>query len=70
MPDQGRACPPETGRLDIQNDAWLRQAVPADGRRPAGPEGGKILQARSGGDVIGALVGLSYSRRGLFLFSA
>jgi hypothetical protein len=72
MPAGGRALrlSAGSGTLDIQNNAVLWQASRplADGR-PA-LKGGEILQARSGGDVIGALVGFSAPQRSLFLFSA
>jgi hypothetical protein len=72
MPARGRALrlSSESGTVDIQNDTgtWQQCRPLADGRPSL--RGGKILRARSGGDVIGALVLFSAASRSLFLFSA
>src|SRR5205814_1668486 len=60
----------EAGTLNIQNEKGVwRDCRPLSDGRPA-LKGGRILQARSGGDVIGAIVGFSAAHRSLFLFSA
>jgi hypothetical protein len=72
MPARGRALrlSAEAGTLDIQNEMGLwRSCRPLSDGRPV-LKGGRILQARSGGDVIGAIVGFSAAHRSLFLFSA
>jgi hypothetical protein len=72
MPAKGRALrlSAEAGTLDLQNERGLwRSCRPLSDGRPA-LKGGRILQARSGGDVIGAIIGFSAAQRSLFLFSA
>ena len=72
LPEAGRAVrlDPETGTIDIQDDAGRHRVCRplADGR-PA-LKGARVLAARSGGDVIGALASLSGAQQSLFLFSA